>query len=470
MEVILYSDFSKRTNSTKNPESPGAISVSVTKEVKLKDNCSLIRPSFFISDVTGFVYLKAWNWYYFIKNIAYDINGAQYIDCEIDVLGTWRNSIKATTAYVEYSSSNYDSNVMDSRIAHRITKQYREEIEESIFVGNHTAGCYCITTACVKYGATGWILTPARFVELVNTLIRAGSSPWQSLIELFGDAVGSILGARYMPIPYETFDSSLQDEVALGDWNSGVQGIPTDGYVYDTVTINIPWIYSDFRRCSEFTRFCLALPFVGCVDIMSENLVGHDKIHVEYTVNMITGQCAYGVWVDMGIGTPDKLIGSYSCSVGRQVPIATDQINAQGFLGGALTAVGGSYTAAAKNLAFPLGLGGYGGGMLAGAAVIGGIAAATIAANKQDFVTIGGYDGCASEVIFAQFYFFSIANDCRTEPDELTNLCGRPCMKVLSLENLTGFVKTVGFSIDVSAPETIKEMINNALDSGVYLE
>ena len=470
MEVILYSEFSKRTNSTKNPTTPGAISVSVTKEVKLKDNCSLIRPSFFISDVIGFVYLKAWGWYYFIKNTSYDINGAQYIDCEIDVLGTWRNSIKATTAYVEYSSTNYDSNVIDTRIAHRVLKQYREEIEETIFVGNHTAGCYCITTACVKYGATGWIVRSDRFVELVDNLITAGSSVWQSLLELFGDAVGSILGARYMPIAYSQFDESDADEIALGDWNSGIVGIPTDGYVYDTVTISIPWIYSDFRRCSEYTRFCLALPFVGLVDITSDNLIGHDEIHVEYTVNMITGQCAYGVWVDMGIGTPDKLIGSYSCSVGRQVPIATDQVNAQGFIGGSLTAAGGTFTGIAKNLGMPLALGGYGGGMLAGAAVIGGIAAATIAANKQDFVTIGGYDGCASEVIFAQLYFFSIANECRTEPSELTNLYGRPCMKVLSLENLTGFVKTVGFSIDVSAPESIKEMINNALDSGVYLE
>ena len=55
MEVIFYTEFSKRHNSTKNPESSGAISVGVTKEVNLKDNCDLISPSFFVADVNKYV-------------------------------------------------------------------------------------------------------------------------------------------------------------------------------------------------------------------------------------------------------------------------------------------------------------------------------------------------------------------------------------------------------------------------------
>ena len=55
MEVTLYQGFSKRRNSTKQVNVQG-----VTKSVVLKEKCSVINPSFFISDVTGYTYLKAW--------------------------------------------------------------------------------------------------------------------------------------------------------------------------------------------------------------------------------------------------------------------------------------------------------------------------------------------------------------------------------------------------------------------------
>lgn len=465
MEVTLYKNFSKRRNSTKQINQEG-----VTKDIKLKDKCSYINPSFFIGDVEGYVYLKAWNNYYHIDKVDYDINGAQYITCSLDFLATWKDIILSTTAFVEYSTSEYNTDVIDNRIAHKVTKSVSLEVEETIFRGTHDTGCYCLASSGLKYGSTGWIIRSDRFIELIDELCSAGSDIWQSLVELFGDAVGAIHGARYMPIPYTYFDESQQDEIVLGDWNTGVQGIPTDGYVYDVKNISIPWIYSDFRRCSEFTRFILALPFVGSIDITPENIIGYNSLNIEMTLSMITGQCAYGVWARGESGVAPKLVGEYNCSVGRQVPVATDQINAQGFLGGVITSGTSAYMGLTKNLAFPLGLGGYGGGMLAAAGVIAGAAAATIAANKQDFVTIGGYDGCASEVIFNSIYLYCIANECQTTPEELTDLYGRPCMKVLNLSNLTGYVKTLGFSIDISAIGEIKNLINDAMDSGVYLE
>ena len=464
MEVIFYSEFSKRKNSTKNPTSPGAISVSVTKQVRLKGKCDLIRPSFFVTDVTGFVYCKAWNTYYHITKIAYDIEGAEYIECEVDVLGTWRNAIKATTAYIHYSSSSYDPNLPDNRVAQLVTKSYTDRTAETVFVGGHADGCFCLMTSCIKYGATAWIVDATNMRDLVDSLVSGGSGIWQSLVELFGDAVGSIIGLRYMPIPYSAFDPSTQDEIALGDYNTGYQGLVSDGFISDQVSIDIPWIYSDFRRSSDYTKFVLVLPFVGPIEISADNLIGQDSLTVYYTVSMTTGVVVYGVWAG------DKEIGYYNGTAGRQIPMATDQVNAMGFLGGAITSGIGAYGGMAKNLAAPLALGGYGGGALAMGTVIGGIAAATIAANKHDFVTIGGYDGGFSECVFNEIILYTQANVSRTSPDELTDLYGRPCMKVLSLSELTGYVQTVGFSIDVNALDEVKEMINNAMDSGVYLE
>ena len=470
MEVIFYSEFAKRKNSTKNPTSAGAISVSVTKQVRLKGKCDLIRPSFFVTDVTGFVYCKAWNTYYHITKIAYDIDGAEYIECEIDALGTWRDAIKSTSAFVHYSSSDYSADIIDSRVAQLTTKSYAEEVEESVFVGSYDAGCFVVTTASSTYGSVGWILRGGQYDNLVAELLAAGSDVWQSLKELFGDAVGSIFGVRYIPIPYSKFYDGEEIPVEIGDYVcTSASGIPTDaGHLSESVDISIPWRYGDFRRCSEFTNFSLTLPFVGHVELSAENLIGYTSLHIDYVMCVLTGQVAYGVYA-YGSDTP-KFLGVYNASFGRQVAISADQINAMGVLGGAITAGIGAYGGMAKNLAAPLSLGGYGGGMLAVGTVIGGVVAATIAANKHDFVTIGGYEGCASEELFPSFILASTTNDTRTDPDELTDLYGRPCMKVLKLTELTGYVQTIGFSIDINALDEIKEMINNAMDSGVYLE
>lgn len=468
MEITLY-NFAKRERSTKVPTSDNIIAI---KDVTLKNECSLTSPSFFLTGFDNASYIKAWNNYYFITNRSVDINGAQYIDCEIDVLATWKSQILATSAYVLYSSSDYDINVIDNRIAHEITKQVEIEVEETMFVGSNDGGCYCISASGIKYGATGWIVSTANFIEIVEHLISAGSSVWQSLIELFGDAVGSIIGARYIPIPYSYFaNAGLDyDEVVLGDHNTGTPGYVTQGYAYQSVQIAIPWIYNDFRRCHEYTSMRLFLPFVGIVELLPENLLGHSSLRVEIACNCITGKISYGVWTDAGVGEVVKLIGTYSAEFGREVPIATDQINAVGVIGGGTTAGVGAITGMAKNIAAPLANGGLGGGILTIGAMIAGLATLTVAANRQDFVTVGGFGGGYSEVIASSIYLQSQVNVTRTEPSELTELYGRPCMKVKQLSELTGFVLTDGFQIDISATSKIRETINNLMNSGVYLE
>lgn len=470
MEVTLYKNFSKRKNSTKQPLGVE----SVTKNLTLKGECDYIHPSFFLADVEGYVYLKAWNNYYFINGVAYDINGAQYITCNIDVLATWKAQILATTAYVQYSSSDYDENIIDDRISQKVTKVFDTIAEESIFVQNHTGGCICIMAANSIQGSKAWILSLSNFDELVSLLIQAGTSAWQSLKELFGDAVGSIIGARYIPISYDyfydTYFDNYRDDILLGDFSTGVGGIFFDGYVKDVVDIDIPRRYNDFRRCSEYTSYRLCLPFVGIVEISPENLIGYNKLKINYSMNCATGALSYAIWTDVGVGETVKLLGMYNGEFGRQIPIATDQINAIGVLGGTVTAGTALYSGVAKNIAAPLAMGGYGGGALAVASVLAGIATATISANKQDFTIVGGYGGGFAESVLSSFYLQEVSNDTVQEPSDMTELYGRPCMKVRTLTGLTGYVQCIGFAVNISALDEVRNIINTALDNGIYIE
>lgn len=474
MEIVLYSEFSKRKNSTKNPESAGAISVSVTKDVKLKGECDLLRPSFFVSGTTGFVYAKAWGWYYFVTNTSYDINGAQYIDCEIDVLGTWASIIKNTTAMVRFSSSNYDENVIDDRVAQKVTNQYETELEESIFVGSG-AGCYVISTVNndpAYGGVTTYAIEEAELRALGNDLLNDGNA-WASLEQIFADVSSGILSCRYVPVPISEFYSTGANYIRIGDWiDANIQGEITDGMITDFKELTIPWRYSDFRRNGQYTRFILGLPFIGYVDISPEKLIGHSKIQIHMVGNAVTGNIIYGVKVD------GREVASYSGSFGRTVPISTSQKDMEGFLSGLSTQGGAVLGGAVGSTALGLGLASTPAGefaLMAGMvksaySLMQGVLQSTCALHKSDFTHMGGFGGGFGEEIISGYSITAITFDSQTEPDELRELYGRPCYKVLSLATLTGYVQTIGFSIDISAPDSIKVAINEAMDNGVYLE
>ena len=73
MQIVLYSGFAKKENSTKQPPS-GQTSITVTGT--LKEQCSIFDPVFNIERVTGdvvpygftYAYISDFNRYYFVTN------------------------------------------------------------------------------------------------------------------------------------------------------------------------------------------------------------------------------------------------------------------------------------------------------------------------------------------------------------------------------------------------------------------
>ena len=91
---------------------------------------------------------------------------------------------------------------------------------------------------------------------------------------------------------------------------------------------------------------------------------------------------------------------------------------------------------------------------------------------SQDTATVmGSYSGGRSEYA-SRFIQLTVEKYLTAnEPDNLTEIEGRPVCKVDELSSyLNGYIQTKGFSIEVSALDTVRDMINSAMDSGVYLE
>ena len=86
MEIRLYKNFVKRSDSTEQPT--GAY---ITKQVRLKENTSVNAPTFLLSeydDAYNYVYVPRWNRYYFRNDTTLNIQGVFELSLTFDHLAT----------------------------------------------------------------------------------------------------------------------------------------------------------------------------------------------------------------------------------------------------------------------------------------------------------------------------------------------------------------------------------------------
>lgn len=442
MEVTLYKNFSKRHNSTKQVDIQGTI-----KTVSLKEKCNVVNPSFFLADVEGYTYLKAWNLYYFINEIAYDINGAQYINCSIDVLGTWKAQILATSAFVKYSSSDYSALLNDDRVTMLADIDMKiDSSEASLFT---TTPSYILTLVgeggvqCVipnDPNAIPALLYQESATDLVTALCIQWSDAQACMLELL--EVPIPVGADYLP------------DVYVGKVNLGQRSCKNQYFNESreelTSIIHIPESYKDFRLFSFVTMY-LYLPQVGVVELDLHDYAPdptelNRQVIIHAVANVLTGQISYALKNKEGV-----VVSTYTGTFGRRLPINAssprDVISA-------LTHIVSGISKIADN---PSG------------AVADGVKAMTDAIHFKGSV-IGSFGGGFGEYLGTNYILALAEHKSRIEPSNLTDLQGRPCAKVLPLANLTGYVETIGFSIDIDILDDFRQMINNAMDSGVYIE
>lgn len=458
MEITLYSDFSKRNNSTKNPDTPSAISVSVTLNVTLKEQCSKIKPSFFITNITDFVYCKAWGWYYYITNIAYDINGAQYIECELDVLGTWRDAIMSTRAFIRYSTKDFSSRIPDTRISTLtgVTIESFNNLFGEIYSSQDMYQYYLSVLG--ESGIDDWLLTTNELRSIVNALIENGSDVFGSLTTQFTDAISCLIKCRVIPLSENAFSGTREGEhVMLGKYDTGVTGFHmsrTWGYGQDFVTVNHP---SDFRIMEPYSYCKVTLPFAGTFDFSLDELYDTNKLYFSYAYNASTGKISYRLYRDNPLAAESNanVLGQYNGEFGIDVPIGAQEMsNPIGTLSGVASLA--SMVLAPNPVT----------------------ASAAIASSRQAYMgmqkttsMIGGYGGNGGWNLDRRLRVEIFSKELSANPDSMTELYGRPLDAVRDLSGLVGgYVQTEGFHIDISAPKIIRDMIDQAMDSGVYLE
>lgn len=449
MEVVFYTEFSKRKNSTKNPESTGAISVSVTKEVTLKGQVDKINPTFFVKSTDQYVYCKAWGMYYFVHRTSYDIDGAEIVYCNLDVLGTWAEAIHNSTFFIERCSdpNYYNVDLRDDALS-------AEDMVSSVT----SASTYCNIASDLLYvvkllgrGTTNGIGT---FIMNRFTLQNFFSQMWIDIDSGMGlgdleefmqmwlaDPARYVVGVYSSPIGASVYAHNVSNQqVFIGGHETNLYLDRIDRgevKIAEGLQLNLPTsIYSDFRKTDNaFSQYTIYIPTIGTVplspDLMDTVLtmdIGGDLFSGDLlftlksdgdVVATYTGNC----YATQSIGAVNQASNIISGAVATESGILSGNIG---------TIITGIKT-----------------GMQVSPSVIGS-QGGTGAVSVANEIVITCMQKSSAEFPLADY--------------------GRPCCKNLRLGNLKGFIKCGNPSIELSVMDTIKEMINSKLKEGVFIE
>lgn len=492
MIIKLY-QFTKRSNSTAIPTTSG-----YDCDVRLKDQTSVLRPSFLLAQVDdnlmadlyryNYVYCATFARYYHVVNVESVRHDLWQIDCAVDVLASYKAQIQATTAFVTYSTTLGNAQIIDRRLSVMTPKTIAQQTASFTEFGVVTSGNKAVVMTVTGENSVGhYVMAPAvastllnsidTWMDQVDVLPWPSSTGFQAVVDALayigqsftsfarqfistGNAADNITNVISVPVVY-TRPSGTNQEILLGKFETGVQATfvaESSGYRYvaDSCSIPIPWQTADFRRQAPYTSIALYIPFIGYINISPAQVMGDVAISVSVLLDVFSGDTIFRVYGIPDVPQNAHLIGQYttncaaSFAVGRsnQTPlqVGTNLISAAG---GAISAVSGNVIAGSS-------------------AAINGIIGAmetqpTCISTGGGSVAMGLVDSSVCRLVLTY-------HDTNVNPASVNATIGRPTMETAQLGSLSGYVETACASVSGSMTETERDEINTALNRGVYIE
>lgn len=435
MEITLY-NFTKRRNSTKRP------SKGILVNVNLKEGCSHYNPSFILTtNPTNYSYLSWGTWYYYITDIVNTRNGVWTISCEIDVLASWKDDIKSTSAFVLYSSSSYDIGIPDTRLSTKPNYIVKTNVVTYPIVGNPL---YVVTYigedgASMK-GITENSLTKLQNALSTNAFAELFVDSSKAVSKMLSNTAQAITGCTYVPCC--STSGRPMNIVLAGGYNTGASGTLVNRHDFAITSISIPWNFSsgDFRNRSQYTSLLLLLPCYGYLQLNTDNYIGDSSITIDVFQDSATGTIAYK-------GKDFYCVANMGCNV--QISTTT-----QGNLASGISSMASVGLQAFTN---PIG-------------AIGSLFNTVTSSMATNVGSVGSYGNTIAMDSTLNIEIVVMSHDTNVEPSSMATNYGRPCNKVLSLSGLSGYVQTTNANVVTWAPKQYKDEIDSLLNGGVYLE
>lgn len=461
IDATFYT-LNKRKNSTIIPGN----SSGTTIHVDLKGDCSVQSPTLLLRisnpSAYNYCYIPEFNRYYFISDWV-AMNSTQWeCTCKVDVLASFKSDIKAIRAYVVNSASFYSPLITDNRIPIDNATRIIERNGSSTSTPFSGSRSFYLTVLgggadrSTPFSST-YELTKAQAAGIANYLSNVSGDIMNDLKEQFGNVFGCVISGVMIPANTARTSGSDGAQINLGKYNSGASGKLLSSHILNGLwEIEIPWQTDDFRRNSPYTDIALYLPFAGVSHINPIDLINNTFVHIEASLNLLTGDVLYEVGGSDG-ALVDSMIGIYSGNCGQKVPITQYIGNAAGQIQGIAQMAAGAATAFFNPAA-------------GGAQLASGVINTAIASMEYTPSILGGNSGGLGEEFGYSPKLIMRYHPTSVEPDTITSTLGRPAQRVANLSALHGYVQTSGASVGGTMTDNEKREINSLLDSGIYLE
>lgn len=486
--IKLYR-LQKRHNSTLQPTGTGT-----DASVVLKGGTDIISPTFTMHHNTfpTYNYVKYNGRYYFVNKIVAVRDDLFDMECEVDVLATYKASIQASSAYVLYYTHT-NNEIVDHRLSTKTAIAIDSTTEQFNNLG--TGESYMLTAigvnrttvfACDK-SAVDEIFVNQTLLDIANDyateindihttiasfnftttyeMLKALWDVWFTWLNKSGNVTNSVLfcddaqkfvkNCFVLPIE-KSHIGGTSHNIKLGKWDSnsnGNMGFPR--IVHDSATLSIPWPagITDWRRNEPFTELYLYIPYIGMINIPASQCIGCNSLTVNVAIDTYSGVASFVV--NLANGT---CVGQYSTNIAAPYAIGSSNI--------ALTEAGASIVDVGVGI----------GAAAAGAGPLGIVHGALGLVNsiKPFPATIGSNGGAAGMGLGNTVKCFSVFHDTAVNPHNQSAIAGEPYNGVMSL-NISGYVQTSGASVAevVGDPVMVdyeRNLINDMLDGGVYIE
>ena len=472
MQIKIWSNFSKRVNSTKQPTG------GTTVDVLLKEQCDVLAPSFILNTLDFNInYVQAFGNYYFAQVINLDGHRSE-IKCTLDHLATFKSQIGSYTGLIEYCSASSNVYITDPR--NKPTLDLATNHNDFVWMSGKgldaSAGTFVLSflsdqansTGLVKYVAMDWYaLSQFSYMlfsqSIADEVKKQFTNMTDALVSLYWIPIdiNNLVGTTTSTFtvgkePITLSDSSgkiLTQRIHEIETGSTIVAFPSAGVgaadIRNTYLAKPPYLTSE-----------LYLPFIGNVP-MSEDLIAcyNSGIKLKGAIDVFTGDIVYSLYIN------SERVATYNGNVATQLPIGSASYNAFSAITGSLTTVGGVGAAI-------LGLSTGNVMMAAGGLASAAKGAMDTAKSVSVHTQINGTNSSAvAQTMGVTPTIINIlAKPVVTDLLSYQTKHGMPYFKVDTVSACGGYVQTADASVSIPGDGAEQDTVNNYLNAGIYYE
>ena len=529
MATVSFGTFTKKRNSTKQPQS-----LSDQRTVTLKESCSQDRPVFICTGNNFDYNYCMWNnKYYFIDEIISLKNNLIEIHCVMDALATYKTEILAGTHFVSYSSSSGSTWLADTRIP--LTQETQTSVNTVLTGILSTIGTYVLTVVGENGCCTYYTQNEALLSALLSAISTWETTGISDAISRISSYTPSYERTNYRVVPSgDSLTDCMQVLVdvligafeELGHTMANVQDAAnTLISSIEAAAVETGFVGNAYANAPSCIRSCIWVPFdyalapsgtgqspikLGtfdtgvnmpatsgkavsgsvsvsipwhysdwrrsvCEDVyLYLPLVGMVQLSGDSLTNVSSLSIEWSVTFTDGVicykvKAGSTVIGSYGGQCAANYPLGIAQQASAGELVNAVVQ-GAEKTVSGliDSSVSPASVAGVVGSL----ALNGAITAYNVENIKKSthISCIGGVGGGAGIGLGRDIVCYTVSHPTIINPSDMQDTMGLPTMKPMALSSLTGFCQCANAHVDAPATAGELDAIDNYLNSGFFIE